>query len=155
MARASKRDHIIERATNLFLEQGFKGTSIDLVVTTCGVSKPTVYKHFPDKTVLMEAVMAHWLTDSLAPIAPEAGLPDLWHHLQQHWWREDIMRMYRLVISEGWRFPAASEGFWHRFDAAWWEEVDQWRQHHPDLEATGFQLRLEAELWRRLTGPVR
>lgn len=155
MARASKREHIIERATGLFLEQGFKGTSIDLVVTTCGVSKPTVYKHFPDKTVLMEAVMTHWLRDSLEPIVADSGLPELWYHLQRYWWREDIMRMYRLVISEGWRFPTASDAFWQQFDAAWWAEVELWRQQHPDLEAAGFQLRLEAELWRRLTGPIR
>lgn len=153
MARASKRDHIIERATDLFLQQGFKGTSIDLVVTTCGVSKPTVYKHFPDKTILMTAVMTHWLRDPV-PEPPEiGGLGALWQHLRLYWWAPEHMAMYRLVISEGWRFPAAAEAFWSDFDQAWWQAVETWRSTQPGIEAAGFELRLQAELWRRLTAP--
>jgi AcrR family transcriptional regulator len=49
MAQRSKKDHIAAAALPLFLENGFKGTSIDMVVRVSGVSKPTVYNHFPDK----------------------------------------------------------------------------------------------------------
>ncbi|MCH8551135.1 MAG: TetR/AcrR family transcriptional regulator [Natronospirillum sp.] len=150
MARASKKDHIIEQATGLFLEQGFKGTSIDLVVTTCGVSKPTVYKHFPDKTILIGAVMAHWLQGRVQPLASDWSLTDVWHHLCQHWWSPEPMHMYRLVISEGWRFPKAAEAFWTEFDAAWWAQADAWQAQQSDIEAAGLQLRLQAELWRQL-----
>ncbi|MEM7562893.1 MAG: TetR/AcrR family transcriptional regulator [Pseudomonadota bacterium] len=43
MAQKSKKDHIVATALPLFLENGFKGTSIDLVVKASEVSKPTVY----------------------------------------------------------------------------------------------------------------
>ena len=42
MARPSKKEFIVEQAAQLFLQQGYKGTSIDTVVAQCKVSKPTV-----------------------------------------------------------------------------------------------------------------
>ncbi|MDH3389841.1 MAG: TetR/AcrR family transcriptional regulator, partial [Gammaproteobacteria bacterium] len=67
MAQKSKKDHIIASALPLFLEHGFKGTSIDMVVRASSVSKPTVYNHFPDKAALMLAVLARW-TETHKPL---------------------------------------------------------------------------------------
>ncbi len=70
MAQKSKRNYIVEMALPLFLEHGFKGTSIDLVVKKSGVSKPTVYNHFPDKIALMLAVVENWCETQ----QPEIGI---------------------------------------------------------------------------------
>jgi AcrR family transcriptional regulator len=70
MAQRSKKDHIAAAALPLFLENGFKGTSIDMVVRVSGVSKPTVYNHFPDKAALMLAVLSRWIENNKPLILP-------------------------------------------------------------------------------------
>jgi len=55
--RPSKKGVIIEAAAELFTLKGYQGTSIDQVVITAAVSKPTVYSNFPTKLVLWESVL--------------------------------------------------------------------------------------------------
>ncbi|MCW5952527.1 MAG: TetR/AcrR family transcriptional regulator, partial [Propionibacteriaceae bacterium] len=54
---AAKRQQIIDSARELFVENGFAGSSMDAVVAHAGVSKQTVYRYFPSKTDLLEAVL--------------------------------------------------------------------------------------------------
>ena len=49
---ARKRRAIVEAATTLFLENGYRGTSMDQIAAVARVSKQTVYKHFSDKEAL-------------------------------------------------------------------------------------------------------
>lgn len=52
-----KRAAILQAAKQLFPENGFEGTSMDMIAATAGVSKLTVYSHFTDKESLFgEAV---------------------------------------------------------------------------------------------------
>ncbi|WP_193161568.1 TetR/AcrR family transcriptional regulator [Microbulbifer hainanensis] len=48
----AKRQAILDAAKDLFLSQGFAGTSMDAVAAEAGVSKLTVYSHFSDKETL-------------------------------------------------------------------------------------------------------
>ncbi|WLQ13140.1 TetR/AcrR family transcriptional regulator [Hahella aquimaris] len=153
MARASKRDFIVETATGIFLEQGFKGTSIDMVVNACKVSKPTVYNHFPDKSQLIDAVIDDWLRAQKPVMRSCGGELDLWRALTENWWREETIAMYRLVIGEGWRFEAAAQRFWREYDAKWREYVEKCGNKldlSPD-EITLLQARVSHELWTRLS----
>ncbi len=50
--RPSKKSHIIDTALTLFSRLGYQGTSIDQVVVTAAVSKPTVYSNFSSKQIL-------------------------------------------------------------------------------------------------------
>jgi AcrR family transcriptional regulator len=55
----SRRAHekVLDSAIDLFAERGIEGTSIDAIAALSGVSKATIYKHWPDKTALsLEAV---------------------------------------------------------------------------------------------------
>lgn len=54
---AAKRQQIIDAARELFVENGFAGSSMDAVVARAGVSKQTAYRYFPSKTDLLEAVL--------------------------------------------------------------------------------------------------
>lgn len=54
-----KRNKIIEVATKLFLEQGYKATSLDQIVGICGGSKQTLYRYFDNKEGLFIAVLDH------------------------------------------------------------------------------------------------
>ncbi|WLD58876.1 TetR/AcrR family transcriptional regulator [Salinispirillum sp. LH 10-3-1] len=150
MARASKRDHIVAEATGLFLNQGFKGTSIDLVVSTCAVSKPTVYNHFPDKAVLMAAVIDDWLAQRHITPPPALDEETILDHLQANWWTPDHMAMYRLIIAEGWRFADAAQRFWADFHQPWQNAAEDWLQTLQGHSASEAKQCLEAALWQRL-----
>jgi AcrR family transcriptional regulator len=61
MARTrSARAHadVLDAAAHLFAERGLDGTSMDAIAETSGVSKATIYKHWPDKDALCLEVMA-------------------------------------------------------------------------------------------------
>ena len=54
----SKRvQHLVEVAENLFYENGFHATGIDLILQTSGVAKMTLYNHFGSKEALIVAVL--------------------------------------------------------------------------------------------------
>jgi AcrR family transcriptional regulator len=48
---------VIEVATRLFAEQGYDGTSIEAVQAAAGVSRGSLYHHFPGKEALFWAVL--------------------------------------------------------------------------------------------------
>lgn len=52
------REKIIEVASLLFVEYGVKSITIDRIVKQLHTSKRTIYKHFEDKTALLEACLA-------------------------------------------------------------------------------------------------
>ena len=51
------RDRILDAAVNLFLEFGYRRTTIETVARRLGVSRVTVYRYFADKTALFQAVL--------------------------------------------------------------------------------------------------
>src|SRR5260370_37815077 len=63
---------LLDVATNLFMERGFEGTSIDAVAEAAGVSKPTVYARYHDKRDLFAAVLRGRIRLWLAPLSAAA-----------------------------------------------------------------------------------
>lgn len=53
------RDKIIYKASELFLGLGFKSVTMDDIANELGISKKTIYVHFPNKTKLVEATTSH------------------------------------------------------------------------------------------------
>jgi AcrR family transcriptional regulator len=51
------RSHLIDVATRLFAERGYDGTSIEAVLADSGVSRGSLYHHFPGKDALFWAVL--------------------------------------------------------------------------------------------------
>jgi AcrR family transcriptional regulator len=51
------RAHVIEVATRLFAEHGYDGTSVEAVQDSSGVSRGSLYHHFPGKEALFLAVL--------------------------------------------------------------------------------------------------
>ena len=51
------RAHVLEVATRLFAEHGYDGTSIETVQASAGVSRGSLYHHFPGKEALFWAVL--------------------------------------------------------------------------------------------------
>ncbi|WCO01939.1 TetR/AcrR family transcriptional regulator [Psychroserpens ponticola] len=50
------REQIIHKSAELFLNLGFKSVTMDDIASEMGISKKTIYVHFPNKTKLVEAV---------------------------------------------------------------------------------------------------
>src|ERR1700760_366652 len=55
---AATRDRIVQAAADLMRIKGANGTTLDDVIAASGVSKSQLYRHFPDKTSLIRAVVA-------------------------------------------------------------------------------------------------
>ena len=49
------RETILNKATELFLDLGFKSVTMDDIATEMGISKKTIYTHFKNKSVLVKA----------------------------------------------------------------------------------------------------
>ena len=64
-----KRQAIVEAAIAEFRASGFESTSMDKIAATAGVSKRTVYNHFPSKDELFEQIL-HELWNSTAAMGP-------------------------------------------------------------------------------------
>lgn len=150
MAQRSKKDHITASALPLFLENGFKGTSIDMVVKLSGVSKPTVYNHFLDKAALMEAVLSLWIENNKPLILPIRDLNELDEFVRTHWLTDEAVRCYALVIGEGWRFPQAKRLFWEQFDRMWRKALGYVSNHSVGLDQASIDVRLDHQLMTRL-----
>ena len=50
------KDKILNKATNLFLNLGFKSVTMDDLAQEMGISKKTIYSHFENKSKLVEEV---------------------------------------------------------------------------------------------------
>ncbi|NNE32550.1 MAG: TetR/AcrR family transcriptional regulator [Winogradskyella sp.] len=53
------REKIIHKSEELFLSFGFKSVTMDDIASEMGISKKTIYVHFPNKTKLVEATTLH------------------------------------------------------------------------------------------------
>ena len=65
-----KRKAIIEGAIKVFTKNGFDASSMDHIAEVAGVSKRTIYNHFPSKETLFQAIVADFLKqrDEIKPI---------------------------------------------------------------------------------------
>ena len=150
MAQKSKKTLIAAAALPLFLENGFKGTSIDMVVKSSQVSKATVYNHFPDKAALMLATLGLWIEANKPLIAPLQGAGDFDEFVHRHWLTAESVRMYALVIGEGWRFPEAKQLFWDKFDRLWRKALAYLSRTASEFEPEALETRLDHLLLQRL-----
>ena len=55
------KEEIVKRALNDFMQYGFKTFTIDDLASKMGISKKTLYEHFPSKNDLVEAVLDYAL----------------------------------------------------------------------------------------------
>jgi AcrR family transcriptional regulator len=55
-----KKQEIIDQAYQIFYDGGFHATGVDKVMADSGISKRTLYKYFPSKEQLIEAVLERY-----------------------------------------------------------------------------------------------
>jgi len=105
---------ILDAAQQLFLERGFRSTSIDEIAETAPASKPTIYAHFPGKEALFTAVVGrtiNGLTD-FEGFTPQGRtiqdkLANLGMEIVERF-IADTLDLTRATIAEARRFPELS-----------------------------------------------
>ncbi|MEO1314284.1 MAG: TetR/AcrR family transcriptional regulator [Pseudomonadota bacterium] len=115
-----KIEQILSGATEVFMEQGFEGASVDEIAAAARVSKATLYSYFPDKRGLFshviatecarQANMAFDLSD--ASDAPEIVLERAAAHLMTFLLSPFGLQIYRLCLGEAARFPELGQTFY-------------------------------------------
>ena len=120
-----KRRAIVEAATDVFLRNGYRGTSMDEIAARAAVSKQTVYKHFADKESLFSAIVRAAVDAAGDPVLGDAtaladsddlatDLRALARQQLEQVVQQRLMRLRRLVIGEANRFPELGRAFYER-----------------------------------------
>jgi TetR/AcrR family transcriptional regulator, mexJK operon transcriptional repressor len=120
---AAKRRAIRDAARELFLRNGYAGTSMDEVAALARVSKQTVYKQFADKAQLFADIVIGDIAEAEDRTrAMVDALPDsddfeaaLRRFARQHVadvLRPQLIQLRRTIIGEAARFPALARIWW-------------------------------------------
>lgn len=92
------RRRIVEAAVQLHGSVGIAATTIAAIAERAGVTRLTVYRHFPDEAALIGACSAHWMAQQQPP-----G-PDAWSQIG------DPAERLRAGLADLYRFYRASAG---------------------------------------------
>ncbi|MDD9340605.1 MAG: TetR/AcrR family transcriptional regulator [Providencia heimbachae] len=113
---------LITAAAEIFLQYGFEGSTLDMVIERAGGSRSTLYKNFGDKEGLFAAVIADMIDDIFAE--PETGEPTF-HNIESilsfygsrfllNVIKPQSIQLYRLILGEYNRFPKISHAFFEQ-----------------------------------------
>jgi AcrR family transcriptional regulator len=118
---ASRAARLLDVATDVFLEQGFKGASMSEIARRAGASKQTLYARYPSKATLFAALVerkAEHLFEVIGPLGEGRNLRDTLVHcgseLLELIMSKDARGVHRVVIAECVEFPELGEIFWER-----------------------------------------
>lgn len=120
--KARKRAEIVDIATRSFFQHGYAATSMSAVAEELGGSKATLWAHFCSKEELFAAVIDQQVESFSRDIdevltSQTFSLPALRRALLRFLdclLYENSVRLFRLVLSEGGRFPEVAEMFYSR-----------------------------------------
>jgi AcrR family transcriptional regulator len=70
--KISMKERILETADRLFYMRGIRAVGVDTVAAEIGISKRTLYNHFPSKGMLVSAYLARRFRQPPAPDKPPA-----------------------------------------------------------------------------------
>ena len=73
--RDFKKERILEEASTLFYERGYRGTTLDAIAERLKVSKPFIYHHFKSKAELLVEIYKRVLQLCLETIETAAASP--------------------------------------------------------------------------------
>ncbi|MEU8073521.1 TetR/AcrR family transcriptional regulator [Micromonospora sp. NPDC049151] len=164
-----KRALIVQAATELFLELGYDRASLARVAAGAGVSKATLFKQFPTKAALFDAIVVDsWARNDVADVPPTgdlvAGLTVLGRHYATLLSRPEMTDLFRIVIAEMPRFPELARAHFAQGKLPYFESVRLYlvAEHEagvadvadPELAATHFLGMISNYLlWPRLVLP--
>jgi TetR/AcrR family transcriptional repressor of mexJK operon len=129
-----KRLLVLRAAESLFLSQGYGAVSMDAVARAAGVSKATLYAHFPSKDVLFATIVADKGEDN--PFGPDlfptdvadlrAALEAIGFRVMEFMLRERTLAIYRIALAESARFPELGRAFYDNGPRRFGEQFSNW-----------------------------
>jgi TetR/AcrR family transcriptional repressor of mexJK operon len=165
---AGKARAILDAAAALFLAQGYLAVSMDAVARRAGVSKATLYAHFPGKDALFRVMVEEQCARMAAEATASAGHEDeigvtlerLGVAMLRFLVAPETLAIHRIVQTEAAREPELAAAFYaagpatvRALLAAWIAEAQARGQLRPDLDparaAVEFSALLRADLWLR------
>ncbi|MCF8709221.1 TetR/AcrR family transcriptional regulator [Rhizorhapis sp. SPR117] len=112
-----RRNHLLEIARNLFIEQGFHQTGIAQIATASGIAVGQMYRDFESKEAIIAAIceadVEAWLEEkALADAVAARDLPAIRGWLERFGTRnqpEDRCRLVAEIIAEAGRNPRVAD----------------------------------------------
>lgn len=118
---AARAERLLDVATEVFLDKGFKGASMGEIARRAGASKQTLYARYPSKAALFAALVerkAAHLFEAIGPLGEGRSLRDTLVHLGSEMLdlilSEEARGLHRVVIAECAGSPELGELFWQR-----------------------------------------
>jgi TetR/AcrR family transcriptional regulator, regulator of autoinduction and epiphytic fitness len=148
-----KRALIVTAATALFLELGYDRTSLARIAERSGVSRATLFKQFPTKAALFDAIVTEsWSTADEQEPPPAGnvvdGLGTIGRRYAELLGRARMTDLFRIVIAELPRFPELAHAQFSHGKMPYFESVRSYllaeheagtvRVEDVDLAATQF-----------------
>ena len=128
---------IFEKATRLFLDHGYQGVSINMIVAALGGSKRDLYRIIGDKDTLFRETITELCrrrADAMAEITlsddPAVDLEALGTQFLTMLLEPDSLRLHRLVVAEGRDFPAITAEFYRYGPSSTYAAASAVLEHH-------------------------
>lgn len=110
---------MLKAATELFLEKGYSGASIDAIMSRAGGSKRDLYTAFGDKERLFRTVIAQICDEIMTPLRAvpaqgttlEEAMRSFGTTFLTFLLRPQVVALQRLVMSEAQRYPDFAKAF--------------------------------------------
>ncbi len=115
--RIARERAILDTALQVFSKQGFAGATMEEIATQTGISKPTLYQYFPNKSDLFTAMMTAKRDAMLMAFDPSDAsdmVPQLCRFATSYArtvMRPDMLSLARLIIGEAQRFPEIGRAY--------------------------------------------
>ncbi|HGM5582160.1 TPA: TetR/AcrR family transcriptional regulator [Pseudomonas putida] len=131
---------MLKAATDLFLEKGFAGVSIDAIMSRAGGSKRDLYNAFGDKEGLFRVVIARICGDIMTPLRAipahgttlEQALQSFARTFLTFLLTPRVIALQRLVMSEALRYPDFARTFVQLGPEAAYETLEQLLLQRPE-----------------------
>lgn len=115
-----KRTVILDSAGAAFAQYGYEGASMSAITRGAGVSKATVYHHFPGKAVLFGAYVQRECHRTLAPLFqnvthhtdPAAAMRNIGLRMMDFLLSPTCLAIDRVVATEAVAFPELAHAFY-------------------------------------------
>lgn len=117
---AGRLEHLLDTATEVFLECGYKGANVSEIAHRAGASKRTIYARYPSKAELFIAVVSRKIDGMqmvyakvLVPNQPLARvLNEFGTILLSSMLRPDLRSLFHVIVAESPEFPKLAGTFW-------------------------------------------
>lgn len=120
VVQSEKARLVLDGARTVFLALGFSAATTDMIQQAAGVSKSTVYSHYPNKEALFVAVVEaeceQFLKTVRKPKFPGERLEDILTSMAKAYLdivlSRDGLALYRMISAEAPRFPELGRRFY-------------------------------------------